>query len=182
MFYTSLILPSKAGVSNSRPAGQLRPAGRYFVAPTFIWKFNVSAAREFCIVATPLLAAVWDNVMMFWFPTVPVQWMQHACEWHGGRGRVRGRVCVCVCVWVRERAEREKSGFGCAESRRVKIIVFRPLSRRSWCIQCFICKSQGAGTLSTYDSAGTTSTGPGTHIKRRLKQHTHATYNAVGLI
>ena len=171
----------KTGVSNSRPAGQLRPAGRYFVAPTFIWKFNVSAAREFCIVATPLLAAVWDNVMMFWFPTVC---LSSECSMHvsdmGG-----GVVCgvVCVCEWEREpRAEREKSGFGCAESRRVKIIVFRPLSRRSWCIQCFICKSQGAGTLSTYDSTGTTSTGPGTHIKRRLKQHTHATYNAVGLI
>ena len=61
--------------------------------------------------------------------------------------------CVCVFVyvweWVRERAGREKSGFGCAESRRVKFIVFRPLSHRSWCIQCFICKSQGDGTLNT---------------------------------
>ena len=95
---------SKSGVSNSRPAGQLRPAGRYFVAPTFIWKFNVSAAREFCIVATPLLAAVWDNVMMFWFPTVC---LSSECSMHvsdmGG-----GVVCgvVCVCEWEREPREK----------------------------------------------------------------------------
>ena len=97
-------LDSISGVSNSRPAGQLRPAGRYFVAPTFIWKFNVSAAREFCIVATPLLAAVWDNVMMFWFPTVC---LSSECSMHvsdmGG-----GVVCgvVCVCEWEREPREK----------------------------------------------------------------------------
>ena len=36
----------KAGVANPRPAR------RYFVAPTLIWKFNVSAAREFYINGT----------------------------------------------------------------------------------------------------------------------------------
>ena len=66
------------------------------MAPTFIWKFNVSAAREFCIVATPLLAAVWDNVMMFWFPTVCLssECSMHVSDMGGG--------VVCVCVSERE--------------------------------------------------------------------------------
>ena len=49
---------SRAWVSDSRPACQLRPAGRYFVAPALIGKFNVIAAREFCVNGT-LLRCVW---------------------------------------------------------------------------------------------------------------------------
>ncbi len=41
----ALATDARAGVSNSRPGGQLRPTGWYFVAPYLTSKFSVSAAR-----------------------------------------------------------------------------------------------------------------------------------------
>ena len=45
VFFISRIGLSSTGVSNSRPGGQLRPVGGYFVVPYLTSKFSVSAAR-----------------------------------------------------------------------------------------------------------------------------------------
>lgn len=52
IMFTALLPSTTPGVSNSRPVGQLRPLWGYFVAPTLMWKFNVSMALRFYVNGT----------------------------------------------------------------------------------------------------------------------------------